>query len=74
MFHTSDGIIEGLCDRNGHRYDKNGVRQYGGDRIKSGVIPQEMWLNLQAAAGMNNKKIFILNEYVAATEQDSDRD
>ena len=45
VYPEKGAIVEGLANRNGHRYSKDGTRQHGGARVKSEKLQECKWIH-----------------------------
>ena len=63
--YLSEGkIVAGLCDRNGIRNQKSFRGQWGGSRVKSEVLSQDIWLEPLAKQVLKDQKEFIKSKYI----------
>ena len=58
-FDAREGIVDGLCDRNGIRYSSFGTGKRNSKRLKSEVISEDIWLELRASTVLDERKEII---------------
>ena len=50
------GILNDLCDRNGHLSSTEGTKKHNRVHVKSKAIPEEMWLEPLVYAAVEDRK------------------
>ena len=68
IYEAHGKMVPGLANRNGHRYNKEGTRKWGGKREKCHEVKEEFWLEAGAKEVLEGKKRFVKSKYLAITE------
>ena len=58
IYEAHGKMVPGLANRNGHRYNKQGTRKWGGKREKCHEVKEESWLEAGAKEVLEEKKTF----------------
>lgn len=68
VYKSKGKIVDGLCDRNGHRKVSGNGSNWGGKRTKSTIITKHTWLEPYAASALNKQQDFIVSKYLRVCE------
>ena len=57
IYEAHGKMVPGLANRNGHRYNKQGTRKWGGKREKCHEVKEESWLEAGAKEVLEKKNV-----------------